>query len=802
MKKFLPFLSLCLIFSTLFASARTVEEAAQAAMAIQSQHYSTKHYAPQAQPKLVYQATKVNSAENAYYVFNKANENGYIIVAADDHLPAVIGYTDSGSFDLENAPETFKSWLNNFTQNADYITSKAPKKVSNHVLPLLGNVKWNQGAPFNNDCPMDKSNRRSVTGCVATAIAQAMYLQQWPVKSENNPLTYTTRTGITVTNPFNHTYDWANMKADGGSTATEQKAVSQLIYDVGCALHMNYSSQSSGAFDKDMKPALENYFGYDTNMALLSRAAYTDTEWYHFIRYELDNGRAVIYNGQAIGGGHSFVCDGYDVNNYFHINWGWGGMSDGYYFLYNLSPSNQGTGSFEGGYNTSQVAMVGIQKPNPKARKYFGRLHIGDTEVPTAPFSKTATESVYFYDIANYGPNAFNGKLSFDVYRKDDMTFMKNLHEETNQFLAVNIGTLDMIEVPVNVSSLADGVYYLVPRSKDDNQSRYDYMISSGFDYHWLAITVAGNQVTIEKDVDDIIKIVGSDLKISGLNDKVCNGKTFVQFTLENQGQVLQSNFSLRLKTGTNSQELCSYFITMEPGTRAQFMPQVDMPARDGNHILELYIDTDNRKDHAFDSKFTKIAELPISVIPRNGDIPQLQVTEQIKLNDNNIGNKDNAALHIKLRNAGSETMCELFARVYRTGVETPLDYASTSVNLASGATQDITLDMTNCKLNNSDFTIKLEYFDPIRNNWHSVTPNNQASVTITWTVIDGLEVAEIQNLYFDGETLHNPNNVALSIYDMLGRQLLQGNENLSLSNLQTGVYIIQTPKGSFKVAK
>lgn len=302
--------------------------------------------------------TKNGSSQPLYYVFNKGT--GFVIVSADDRATEILGYSDAGSFDIDNLPDNFRSWLNVYAaeleslfttpEQAEFLNSPAKtqtRSTGESLAPLLGSIMWDQGSPYNALCPTLSNNQRAAVGCVATAMAQIMRYHRWPEKGTGTTPAYTTTSNelekleISSVNLANATYDWANMTPfyNDSSSRTEMKAVATLMYHCGISVKMNYGL-SSGAYSKDVPNALKTYFSYNQNMEMLSRDYYTKVEWDSIIRKELDEKRPVYYSGSSINGGHAFVCDGYDANGLFHFNWGWSGLSNGYFALSSLTPSS------------------------------------------------------------------------------------------------------------------------------------------------------------------------------------------------------------------------------------------------------------------------------------------------------------------------------------------------------------------------------------------------------------------------------------------------------------------------------
>ncbi|MEG1916967.1 MAG: C10 family peptidase, partial [Muribaculaceae bacterium] len=369
-----------------------------------------------------------------YYVFNRGANNGYIIVSGDDQTEEILGYSDSGSFDYSNLPENMKWWLSTYEDQIkallDGRISIAKKNTKNatasptnsSVAPLLKTIAWNQDAPYNNLCPVMKNGERTVTGCVATAMAQIMYYHNWPEKGIGS-VSYTTET-----NKFNlsvdfskTTYQWSKMTPTYNSSSTDEanSAVATLMYHCGTASLMDYGD-SSGASQTNATNAFIDNFNYDKGIRYLYRDYYPREKWEEMLKTELDNNRPIMYGGYNSGSGHQFVCDGYDANNMFHINWGWGGVSNGYFKIAALDPSSQGIGGSSSGYNSDQNMVFKIQKPTsePEIIEYeiFSKGIIS-----TNYSSATLGEKVSFTvsELWNMGYGTFDGKFGVGLYNSD-----------------------------------------------------------------------------------------------------------------------------------------------------------------------------------------------------------------------------------------------------------------------------------------------------------------------------------------------------------------------------------------------
>jgi len=316
-----------------------------------------------------------------YYVFN-VNESaggGFVIVAGDDAVRPVLGYSDKGSYDENNLPPNFVWWMDELQQQIVYaqahnlLQSKAVGDEWNSYLngtvssstssagPLI-QTQWNQWAPYNNLCPVI-GGAPAPTGCVATTMAQIMKYYNFPASGSGKSAAYTTPSGITVPSvSFEVNYDWANMlnAYDGSETPQQQNAVATLMYQCGASVKMQYDLSASGTYNEDAVSALTNNFGYDRNMQIRYRnaygfgfAGYTDTEWENMLRAQIDAGLPVYYAGQG-SDTHAFVCDGYDTTGKFHFNWGWSGLYDGYFVTSALNP-----GSYD--FTTNQLIITDIK---------------------------------------------------------------------------------------------------------------------------------------------------------------------------------------------------------------------------------------------------------------------------------------------------------------------------------------------------------------------------------------------------------------------------------------------------------
>ncbi|MBD5386553.1 hypothetical protein HDR70_01515 [bacterium] len=367
-----------------------------------------------------------------------------LCLSADDAVTPLLGYMDI-TCDNENFPPAFKSWLSDISREILLVSAnrkesrKSGRDNEFSSIPPLCNTEWSQDEPYYNRCPKNvKEGKRCYTGCVATAMAQVMKYHNWPASGEGS-ISYTTNIGtgnIELRLDFSaQVYDWKNMLdryVSGEYTDVEADAVAFLMKSCGYSVEMNYSITGSGAIAPRIGEALGRYFKYDkSKLRYVMREYFTLDEWEKMIYSSLESCGPVILNGQSNQGGHSFVCDGYGRNGYFHINWGWGGVSDGYFLLSALDPYDQGIGGSgdNSGFNFMQDAVIGITPAKDLDRNgadsWIGQLYSrGELGISTDYIYNPGEET---YDLCedgvyNYGPAELPADMIFGLLFRSEET--------------------------------------------------------------------------------------------------------------------------------------------------------------------------------------------------------------------------------------------------------------------------------------------------------------------------------------------------------------------------------------------
>lgn len=390
MRKFLLAVSMLALFTQgVDSKSVTVEQAKAVAQQYTSSHRMLMN-GSNADMKLTHVGRNLKGM-NDYYVFNREGNQGFVIVAGDDLSTPILGYSTSGSFDMNNAPETLKLILEEYQRALDWKrlhpqanqAAQAPRLTYDlqpyGVLPICGDVHWHQFPPYNNNCPASThaltSNGRCYAGCVPVAFSTIMKGLRYPSRGagENSYSFMLDGNEVTVSANFGDwPYNYSQMKNGYGETAYNAQAVSELVYEVGVAFHTIYSGESSDALLRNVFRGIIAFFNYNANIQYVQKSsyAYNEQAWYDMMYNEIDNGRPIYYmgyrtidnNGNDCNVGHAFVMDGYDSNGKVHINWGFQPEEYNTYFDWELlSPrNNYDYDPYKSGFNANQAAIIGL----------------------------------------------------------------------------------------------------------------------------------------------------------------------------------------------------------------------------------------------------------------------------------------------------------------------------------------------------------------------------------------------------------------------------------------------------------
>lgn len=498
MKRLFTFILLSLL-TIVNLLARTPEQAAQlASRFLKSDNtISVTNRLQQASPltsvEMVYTQLQVGTKEPALYVFN-GKEKGYVIVSANDDSRAILGYSDVGAFDAENIPTNMQFWLQMYADElAQYEANKpvlkqgqvaidAKKRVATSypvIAPIMSTI-WGQGAPYNNQCPII-NGERSVVGCVATAISQIMYTHKYPTKGIGSK-TYTTAThNKTLTVDFSSaTYDWDNMLPTytKGYTTDQANAVATLCYHVGVAAEMDYSPNSSGTTSQVALINMATHFGYDKGMNILLKDFMLENDIINAIAADLQKGYPVYVGGVTKNSeGHAFVCDGLNSDGYLHINWGWNGMSDGYFAISALDPDNQGTGGSSGDLAFTESVEVFTNIIPDEGGEAKALVTVDDLTRTSADELSRMSQVAFSLDkFISCGLKTAQGTLSYFIY--DSNNELVQIIPCDDFELPAGYGYTDAIDISAYIpASLANGEYELEVGYMDENNTNQSIFV-------------------------------------------------------------------------------------------------------------------------------------------------------------------------------------------------------------------------------------------------------------------------------------------------------------------------------------
>lgn len=360
-------LTLCGTITPLHASRVSMQVARQHAVEFMSPMARMSRGAVSAKAPTVDVELALSATDGSYYVFNATNGKGYVIVSGSDLTPHVLGYSDDNQFLATAMPENLSAWLDDYSVQISLIETGGalPARSSTNtvverktVSPLL-KTRWDQIAPYNMQCPFG-----TITGCTTTALAQVMKYYEHPKAVVNDIPKHSVYEVEKAGTPIDWEHMLAAYKYNGNEDQTSIDAVAHLMRICGQSMLTEWTLNGSSATDAFFPIVLRNYFGYDYRARQVYRSNFpTADDWDNLIYNEVAHGRPVLYSGQTTSDmGHAFVVDGYTGDGYFHVNWGWGGVSDGSFLLSLLAPPEIGVGGVAGqGYSERQNATIGIQ---------------------------------------------------------------------------------------------------------------------------------------------------------------------------------------------------------------------------------------------------------------------------------------------------------------------------------------------------------------------------------------------------------------------------------------------------------
>lgn len=457
---------------------------------------------------------KGSSQDGCYYVFNIGTNEGFVIVSGDDRTPAVLGYSDKGSFDMDRLPSNVAAWLEGYADQIRYLRKKAsaeptapvsvrsdaplmtmtraPWAVKKEPRPAISPMitsKWDQFSPFNDLCPV-VDGQHCVTGCIATALAQIMYYHKWPQAATTEIPGYTVK-GKSVSYPGlpATTFNWAAMTDNPASGTPAGDAVAVLLQYCSYGCKADFGIDNTSIYNNEPENALKNYFHYGAGVKYVERQTYSNENWESLIYTELEANRPVLYTGQSyvaeLDGnvGHAFVVHGYDGNGYYAVNWGWGQSvdQDGYYLLDAMDPADLGAGGGAGGYNSGQTAIIGISKDDVETYQVTDEQVVLTTTAITLINDEYVLSGGYYAvifncEFVNFLSNTYEFDLNFKLYKDNEYQgFLLNAGDLRNTLPPMYY----INQINLYLPAWSPGKYKLVPVSRKLGEGEYNENIGS-----------------------------------------------------------------------------------------------------------------------------------------------------------------------------------------------------------------------------------------------------------------------------------------------------------------------------------
>jgi len=836
-----------IIFSWIFVFAfigstpalnRSKEEALQLATSFfSSSHSIQKSFNSGKAPRVAY-TKKFRRASGdsipCFYVFNKGDNNGFVIISGNDRAKQVLGYCDNGSFDINTIPDNFKKWLTFYESELKSLDQQELVSASNSVSlskvatqntfatsvsPLLGSIMWDQGAPYNNLCPLiPNTTTRTVTGCVATGMAQVMKYYQWPLTGTGSNSYTSTTNKISLSLDFSKTtFDWANMTNtySSSSTTAQNNAVATLMYNCGVAVNMDYDT-SSGASPYNMANALKNNFGYDTNLQLYMRDYFTRAEWINLLKTELNATRPVLFAGQSTDGGHLFVCDGYDSNNLFHFNWGWSGISNGYFQISALDTDVQGAGSTStSGFNSGQCIVTGLQKPNVNSVPSY-LIFTDDTLVCNSTnILRSNTFKVTASNVWNMGVNTFNGSIGLALYNSSGL--VQVLKSSSVSGLVSQSGWNSISFSTTIPSSQAAGNYQLYLVYKSTSDTNWQILRGNVGTPNYLNVVITSTNITFSTPSSVYPNLQLNSFSITGGN--LYQNKTGeFNVNITNKGGEYNSVLAIYLQSTANDtvyQFVSNQIINIATGETRQLVFTGNITMNPGTYLLATMYDPLNNSNNV--TTVDAMGDFQtITILPKPTGIPNLTLNSPISFSNAGTVDKSFATLTATIQNTGGYFNNNLIAFIFPSSGGGSLGYLGyQNAIFNTNDTKSVTFSGS-INLVPKNYLIAVYAMDST-STWNQIVPKNYSALAFTLTDIGTGVNSEV---LIDGMVYPNPTADVLhvksefvirrlSILDLLGKQVLvmqptnQNNISIPVQNLNSGTYIIQfeTDSGA-KVSK
>ncbi|MCM1109367.1 MAG: C10 family peptidase [Clostridium sp.] len=701
------FFAICALWMSclLQAAPRTPQQALAAARAHLLRHSATATLRATATPVLAATSSTLLPARKtdipAFYIYNQDGK-AFVIVSGDDRMPEILGYSEDCPFVTENMPDNVRNWLGYYAdvfdrlpseeEHATGLTSVSVTKHTDNdfassVSPLLRNIQYNQDAPYNQLCPQ-VNGQNSVTGCVATAIAQIMRYWQWPASGQGTA-DYTTRSlGLRVTYDFeSNPFEWEQICPTyfGEFESDKQiKAVANLMLACGAACQMDYTTGASGAYDSDMFLGLSEHLGYAPDY-IAYKTNYTPDEWMSIVKTELNASRPIYYSGQSTQGGHAFVVDGYDTNDKVHVNWGWGGYCNGYFDLLTLNSNGAGIGGFnDGSYQFSQMIFVGLE-PNENKTQTASQFTVQTLTPDKDYIAKGVTFSVAFTHLYNRS-NPFSGEIGLILDGEDNQHVLTSFETTLDHGWGWSENAFYNVKIPATISN---GTYkmYMASRAKGEKDWQRVHGPAALGAFQYVVISdgscrVAGTPTT----ADDL------DLTLTSTHSFYTGYEAGIEVTVTNNGDDYFCGENGIAVFDDTDETMVAYWkgqqLQLASGESVTYTVKTNVNLNAGEYIIHPAF------SFGHDIYYSDTYE-NITVLKPTAGTPTLKVSN-IRLQSTNVesGSELNVSATLSISGTGSVNTTQVYHHYYRMGSNEVIGYAWDLPFVEAGQTSTLSLSL------------------------------------------------------------------------------------------------------------
>lgn len=580
------------VFSALIAEMSAAPVTRAEALAKAQVFMQSKGIALKGEMSAVNGPKRVGNAQigetSCYYVFNNGQNGGFVVVSGDTRTREVLAYSDKGTYDPEDmAPDMayfLEGYANEINKLAEDHSDEQPSnpmfspghQTTTPVLPLMTS-EWNQTSPFNQSCPMytNSSGNKSRTycGCVAVALAQILYYyrDRMPAKTPVAIPGYTGAGKVTLnTVKAGTAFNWSKMfdKYTYDKTSDQVTAVANLLLYAGMSVTSTYGISATSASCSNVVKSMAKYFGFTSNAVLVNRTSYTYSQWEDVLINELMNARPIFFNGVSYYMNHAFVLDGYDGMGYFHVNYGWGGRSDGYYSLnvFNTESDKGDDGAADGdAFLSKQQAILGMQPVN------------GYYDLPQKPELTSTINTVKNTTVTVTYKNSTNNTASFKcgLGYADSDGIPQLLKQWDDGFVEVpaktSLGAVTYTLATKDFSSkkLKTGTYELFPVYLVEGSEDWEMCPNSTSNY--VSVTYSSSSVVATMGTYTY-SLKASDFYFSGSKVKSYTQPVYFKVTNEGEKDFFGSVYLFASTTSTPGSYISKAPVMLGPGQSVDVM--------------------------------------------------------------------------------------------------------------------------------------------------------------------------------------------------------------------------------------